>query len=114
MAQAPLLAQLGQAAPAANTSVTLYTVPAGRRAVISSLVVAETGGVLTTFRVHIGLAGAAPVAGNAAFYDTEIDMNQHFGVCEGWTLAAGDKVYVRSVSGAVTFLLNGEETDVPA
>lgn len=114
MATPPLIAQLGQAAPAANTTVTLYTVPADRRAVISSLVVAETGGTLTTFRVHIGKNGDAPVAGNAAFYETEIDMNTHAGICEGWTLAAGDKVYVRSVSGNVTFLLNGEETDVPA
>lgn len=48
---------LGQEAPAAITATALYTVPASKSAVCSTLVVANRG-VSTLFRVAIRPAGA--------------------------------------------------------
>lgn len=110
----PKLGVLGQAKPAAGTAVTLYTCPGDRRAVCSTLAIAETSGTLALIRVHVGIAGAAPDATNALFYDTELDLSLHYGVTEGITLGAGDKLYVRSDTGAVTFTMFGEETDIPS
>ena len=111
---APKLGVLGQAKPAANTAVTLYECPSDRRAVCSTLAIAETSGDLALIRVHVGIAGAAPTEATAVFYDVELDIWQHFGVTEGIALGAGDKVYVCSDTGDVTFTMFGEETDIPS
>ena len=112
MAAAPKIAVLGQSQPA-STSATLYTVPAGRRAVISTLTVAETGGATAKYRIHVGIGGVVASAANALAYDISLDANAHDWYTEGWTLAAGDKIYVVSTTDDVTFTLFGEETDVP-
>lgn len=111
---APKIAVLGQAKPGSNATTALYTVPASRRAVCSTLVVCEVGGAATTFRVHVGINGAAAAVGNAEFYNVALAANSHIGITEGTTLAAADVLYVESASGNVTFTLHGEETDVPA
>lgn len=111
---APIVGILGQAAPAADTLTTLYTVPAARQAVVSTLVVAETGGAATTIRIHICKNAAAGGTANAIAYDLALSANTHYGFTEGLTLAANDIVRVQSASGSVTFTLFGEETDVPA
>lgn len=109
----PKLGVLGQSAPAAATNATVYTVPSGRRAATSSMVVAETNGSPTPVRIFVRIGGATAGVGNAVAYDLPIDPNSHEGLTEGWTLAAGDIVTVYSLSGHVTFTLFGEETDVP-
>lgn len=111
---APKLGVLGQAKPAAGTAVTLYECPANRRAVCSTLALAETSGTLALVRVHVGIAGAAPTDANALFYDAELDISLHWGVTEGIAMGAGDKLYVRSDTGAVAFTMFGEETDIPS
>lgn len=113
MAQ-PILGVLGQSAPAATTSTTIYTVDTGRRAVVSTIAVAETGGVDAKIRINVGKAGAATAVGNAIAHDLYLPKATHYGFTEGITLAAGDKLYVYSDTGGVTFTVFGEESDVPA
>lgn len=108
----PILGVLGQSKPAASTAI--YTVPATRRAVISTVVACETGGVEALIRINVGISGAASAASNALAYDLYMPANNHYGFTEGITLAAGDKLYVYSDTGGVTFTVFGEESDVPA
>lgn len=110
----PKVGILGQAAPGAATSNDIYTVPAGRRAVISSIVIAETGGGGPAVRVHARIGGAAAAVGNALLWNVLFSPNTHTGITEGWTLAATDILTVRSDLGGVTFTVFGEETEVPA
>lgn len=108
----PILGVLGQSKPATSTAV--YTVPATRRAVVSTVVACETGGVDATVRINVGINGAAIAASNALAWDLYVPANNHYGFTEGITLAAGDKLYVYSDTGNVTFSVFGEESDVPA
>ncbi len=110
----PILGVLGQNKPGAATSATIYTVDASRRAVISTIAVAETSGVDAKIRLNVGQSGAATAVGNAIAYDLYLPKNTHYGFTEGIALAAGDKLYVYSDTGGVTFTVFGEETDVPA
>lgn len=110
---ADLVGVLGQAAPAAATDTAAYTVPASRVAVLSTLAVCNTGAA-TTYRVHIRKAGAAVAVGNAVAYEVSLGAGQTDPLTWGITLGPGDIVSVRSASGAVTFTVFGEETDVPA
>lgn len=110
---APVLGVLGQAAPAAAADAAAYTVPASRRAVSSTITVCNTGAA-TTYRVHARKAGAAAGAGNAVAFDVTLAAGQSDALTWGVALGPGDVVGVRSASGAVTFTVFGEETDVPA
>lgn len=110
---APILGILAQSMPAANTDTDLYTVPAGRRCVVSTLAIAETGGAATTARAYARKNGAAVAQSQRVVPDVAIAANSHTGVTEGWTLAAGDVVTIRGGTAAVSFTLFGEETDVP-
>lgn len=100
---------LGQAAPAAATNGDLITVGAGAAQVVSSLVVCNTAATATTFRVHARIAGAAAAVGNAIAYDVPIAGNETITLTLGVTLAATDKLTVRSAGGAVTFTAFGSE-----
>lgn len=110
---APKLGILGQSAPAAGTTTTVYTVPAARQAVLSTIVAATTSSTATTVRVHVSTGGAAAV-GNAIAYDVALSGNSHMAITEGITLEAADIVAVQSAGGNVTFTIFGEETDVPS
>lgn len=109
----PLVGILGQEAPGPATSVDLYTVPADRRAVCSTLVICETASNLGTIRIHARPGGEAESTSNAIAYGVEIEPNSMVSLTMGITLAESDVVSVRSDVGAVTFTLFGEETDVP-
>lgn len=110
---APVLGILGQSAPGAASNSDIYTVPASRRTVVSTLAICNTGAA-TTVRVFARIAGAAAAVGNAIAYDLPVGANSHTALTEGITLAATDKLTVQSNAGGVTFTAFGEETDVPA
>lgn len=110
----PTLGILGQASPAAATDTPLYTVPAARRAVVSTIVIANTAATATAFRVHAQIAGAAAAAGNALFYDVPLNANTTVTVTIGAALATTDELGVYATDAGVTFTCFGEESDVPA
>ena len=101
---------LGQSKPGAATDGTLYTVPGATDAVVSTIVVAETNGAATTFRVCTDAAGGAVTAtGKALAWDVAIAANSIVTLTLGITLAAASTVIVRSASGNVNFTAFGQE-----
>lgn len=101
---------LGQNKPGAATDGTNYTVPASTDTVVSSIVVAETGGAGTTFRVCVDSAGGTTTAvGKALAWDVPIGANSIVTLTLGITLAAAATLVTRSASGSCTFTAFGQE-----
>lgn len=99
---------LGQAAPAATTPTTLYTVPAATSAVVSTLSIANLG-VSTTYQVAVRPAGAALANQHYLAYDVPINANDAVMLTLGVTLAATDVVTVYSGTANLAFSLFGSE-----
>lgn len=101
---------LGQSKPAAATDATLYTVPGATDAVVSTIVVAETAGAGTTFRICSDAAGGTSTAvGKALAWDVAIPANSIVTLTLGITLAAASTLLCRSLSGSCTFTGYGQE-----
>lgn len=100
---------LGQSAPAATTETTLYTVPAATSAVVSSIVVCNTGSTATTFRVYICVANAATTQKQYLYYDVAIAGNDTFIATIGITLAATDVIKVYGGSANLSINVFGQE-----
>jgi len=101
---------LGQSEPANTNNTTLYTVPASRQAIVSTLTVCNTSTNDTTFRVFVVPSGGTAGSSNAIFYDGDLVANSTISFTLGLTLGAGDFVSVRtSTAGAVSFQAFGSE-----
>lgn len=101
---------LGQSKPAATTDATLYTVPSVTDTVVSSIVVAESNGVATTFRVCADASGGtATAAGKALAWDVAIPANGVVTLTLGITLAAAATLIIRAGTANVTFTAFGQE-----
>lgn len=87
---------LGQAAPLGNSEVTLYSVPVGRSAVVSSITICNRDTDPATVRVSISQSGAATGIKDYLYYDLPIDPSDTFIATIGVTLAATDIVRVRA------------------
>lgn len=83
---------LGQAALAATTLTPVYTVPAARSAVISSVVLCNRAGAGATCRVSVAIAGAADTVAQYLIYDVSIDGNATITLQLGITLATTDVI----------------------
>lgn len=101
---------LGQAAPAATTSTDLYTVPAGKAAVCSTLVVCNRSAAPASYRLAVRPAGAALAVAHYQAYGVEIPANGADFFTIGITLAATDVVTVYASSADVSFSLFGDES----
>lgn len=89
-----------------------YTVPAGKNALISSIVVNNVGKVRDRFRIAYLPAGAplsSLTSTNFLYFDKTIDARENLTLANGITLGAGDQLYVAADSGDVTFQLFGSE-----
>ena len=104
------LAILGQSAPAANTDVDLYTVPAGRE-VSGILTVCNRSAVEVRFHVARRVGGAALASLQYAYFDTPLGANASF-VRSGLAMQGGVVVTVRASTADVTFTLEGSEVIV--
>jgi hypothetical protein len=100
---------LGQINPSATTETTLYTVPALKSSVCSSIVICNRNSTETTFRVSISQGGAATSNKDYMYYDVAIAGNDTFIATIGLTLATTDVVRVYSNSGFLSFQLFGSE-----
>jgi hypothetical protein len=101
---------LGQSAPANTSNADLYTVGAGKQAVISSLTVTNDTGTAATGRIFIRVAGAAAGLTNALVYDSTFAANSVNAFTFGITLSATDVVTVQTgTSNALTFMAFGSE-----
>ena len=102
---------LGQVNPSAETATTLYTVPSNTQSVISTISVCNTASSDTTFRIIIQKTGdQSSISLKQYFaYDTKLFKNDTTSITVGITLAAGDRVQVRSLSNTVSFQAFGSE-----
>ncbi|MBT9154939.1 MAG: hypothetical protein DDT39_01625 [Firmicutes bacterium] len=103
---------LGQAAPAAGTYVTLYTVPAARATVVSTGVICNRGAAAGTFRAAVRPAGATLAALHYLYFDVSVAANSTITATLGLTLATTDVVTVRASSADFSFSLFGAEVVV--
>ncbi len=100
---------LAQVSPTANVLTVAYTVPAATSTTISSIVVCNTTGSDTTFRISVEVAGAADAIKQYLYYDLPIANNDTFIATIGVTLAATDQLAVRAGSSNISFNVFGVE-----
>lgn len=100
---------LGQVNPSATTATTLYTVPSGKTAVISTLSVCNTAASAATFRVAVRPAGATLATVHYLAYDTTVGANDTTTITIGITLAATDVVTVYASTANLVFHAYGDE-----
>lgn len=101
---------LGQTEPGTTANADLYTVPASTEAIVSTILIANTSGVDTTFRIFVRENGATASTGNAIAYDTAITANSQVAFTLGLTLSDTDVITVQSATGAaLTFQAFGSE-----
>ena len=99
---------LGQSNPAATTLTTLYTVPAARSAICSTLSIANIG-ISATFRVAVRPAGATIANQHYLVYDGLVNQYDSVFLTLGITLATTDVVTVYASSANLSFSLFGSE-----
>jgi len=100
---------LGQAAPAATTATTLYTVPAATSTVVSTLTVCNRAAVTDSFRIAVRPAGATLANQHYIAFDTPIPANDSVNITAGISLAATDVVTVYAGTANLTFTAFGAE-----
>ena len=103
---------VAQSNPAAATPADLYTVPAGKEAVISTLAVCEHNNVSATYQVLVRPGGATAADVHRVIFDAPIAARDTIFVTTGIALAAGDVVTVEAATGDVTFTAFVNETEV--
>ena len=99
---------LGQANPAANTLTTLYMVPAGTSAAVSTITVCNTG-VYATYTVAVRPGGAVLQKKHYVVFEAPIATNTTDTITLGIGLASGDVLTVSSSHGDMAFGAFGME-----
>jgi hypothetical protein len=102
---------LGQVNPAATTATTLYTVGAGKSAVVSTITVTNQSATAATFRIAVRPAGAALEAKHYIAYDAPLAANDMTGLTIGVTLAETDVLTVYASAATVSFNAFGSEVN---
>ena len=107
---ADTLKVLGQVAPSATTTTTLYTVPDKAMTTISSIVAANSTGSAITFRLSVHVDGAGADDKQYLYYDKSVAANDSLTIVIGITLNQDDvlKVYTSAVD--MSFNVFGCET----
>lgn len=101
---------LGQVAPSATTNTDLYTVPAGKATVVSTLAVCNRSeSTVVKYRVAVRPAGATLASQHYIAYDCGIPASSSDFLTLGLALAATDVVTVYADSANASFSLFGAE-----
>ena len=102
---------LGQSSPAATTATVLYTVPASKQAVISTLSICNQASLDATFRIIIQKsAEQSSIASKQYFaYDTKVFKNDTTSITVGMTLATGDRIQIYGSTNNLSFQAFGSE-----
>lgn len=101
---------LGQSAPAATTETDLYTVPASKNTIISSLTVANRSATAaSTFRISTSAAGGATANKDYLAYDILVAPGGIVIFTIGITLATTDKLRVFASTADLSFNAYGTE-----
>lgn len=100
---------LGQSNPASITATTLYTVPASRSAVVSTIAVANLSSTAATFRIAVRVGGASLANSQYIAYDSTLIGNNTICLTLGISLATTDVITVYASTANVTFSAFGTE-----
>jgi hypothetical protein len=100
---------LGQVAPSATTATTLYTVGAGKSAVVSTIAVCNRSASAATYRIAIRVAGSALSNEEYIAYDSTVSANDSTMLTIGITLAATDVITVYASTADLSFNAFGSE-----
>jgi hypothetical protein len=100
---------LGQSAPSATTATTLYTVGAGKSAVVSTIAVCNRAATAATYRVAIRPAGATLANEHYIAYDSTVAANDSTMITIGVTLATTDVITVYASTANTSFSAFGSE-----
>ena len=103
---------LGQSNPAATTLTTLYTVPASKEAVVSTISVANLTSTAATFRLAVRPAGASIANQHYIGYDITIGASDSTLITVGLTLATTDVISVYASTANLAFSAFGDEASV--
>lgn len=100
---------LGQSNPSAITATTLYTVPASRSAVISTITVANLSSTGATFRIAVRVGGASLANSQYIAYDATLAGNDTVAFTLGISLATTDVITIYCSTANVAFAAFGTE-----
>jgi hypothetical protein len=100
---------LGQVAPAATTDTTLYTVPAGTQAIVSTIVVANRDASLASYRIAIRPNGATLANEHYIAYDVATGGSDSTTLTLGLTVDAADVITVYASTANLSFSVFGSE-----
>ena len=100
---------LGQQNPAAGAVTGLYTVPAATSTTVSTVSVCNRSSVATSFRLSVGVAGAADAVSQYICYDMSLNGNDTIFLTIGISLAATDILRCYAGLATLTFTAFGVE-----
>ena len=100
---------LAQAAPAATTLTTLYTVPSSTSSVVSTIIICNQAASSATYRIAVSPAGATAEAKHYIVYGATVAASDTTALTLGVTLATTDVVRVYASSATLSFSLFGSE-----
>tara|TARA_R110000851_G_scaffold113151_1_gene237665 strand:- start:255 stop:599 length:345 start_codon:yes stop_codon:yes gene_type:complete len=102
---------MGQARENSTSAVTVYTLPSRTTAIIKSIVVCNTSGSDTTFRVFIDDDGSTYDQSTALFYDVDLpaDETLTFDSFTAMSTVNGTIGYSSGLANAVTVTIFGAE-----
>jgi glucose-6-phosphate dehydrogenase assembly protein OpcA len=103
---------LGQSNPAAVTATALYTVPASKEAVVSSISVCNLASSSATYRIAIRPAGASLANQHYVAYDVTVGASDTTIITAGFTVATTDVITVYASTANVAFSAFGDEASV--
>jgi len=102
---------LGQSAPAATTNVDIYTVPASKEAVVSSVFIANRAATDATFRVAVVPSGETFGNQHYIAYDVTVAASDTTQISAGITAATGDVIKIYASSADLSFSVFGTEVN---
>jgi len=103
---------LGQSNPSPSTLTTLYTVPASKYAVISTMTVANLTGTANTYRIAIRPGGASIANAQYIAYDVTVAASDTTTLTLGITLNTTDIISVYGGAASnLAFAAFGSELD---
>ena len=100
---------LGQSAPSATTATDIYTVGAGKQAIVSTITVANRSAVSVTYRIAVRPLGATLANQHYIAYDVALYANDTTALTLGITLTATDVVTVYASTANLSFGIFGSE-----
>lgn len=100
---------LGQSAPSATTNTDVYTVPSNTTTITSTIMVANRGTTVATYRIAVRPAGATLANQHYIVYDANIAPSDSVAFTIGITLNETDVVTVYASTANLSFNIFGSE-----